>query len=169
MENRVGLFGTVDGSKWREEFIEQYDKLGVPWFNPDAGDNWHPGMIEDENRHLNNDSIILFPVLGESLGTGSLGEIGFSVLNVVRNITNGRNQSLIVLIDEECHDVRKSQLLRDESNRARKLVRSKMADIKHPNVFLVKTLDQMKEISLQLWGWYHQHEKILKIVNDRWI
>lgn len=167
MENCIGLFGTVDGSKWRNAFIDEYNEKNIPWFNPDAGNNWHPGMIEDENRHLNQDSIILFPVLSESLGTGSLGEIGFSVLNVVRNVSNGSNQSLIVLIDDECTDLRKTEEMRKESNRARALVRTKMANVNHPNIFLVDTLVQMKEISLQLWDWHNQHERILEIVNNR--
>lgn len=164
-EKCIGLFGTCDNSTWRNSFIEEYEKLGIEYFNPDAGDNWHPGMIEDENRHLNNDIIILFPVLTESLGTGSLGEIGFSVLNVTRNVMNGKNQTLVVLIDRECHDVRKSVLLREESNRARKLVRSKMEVVRHPNIFLVETLEEMKEVSLQLWNIQEQREEVLKIVN----
>lgn len=48
----VGLFGTCDDSKWREPFIECYEASKIDYFNPDAGDNWHPGMIEDENWHL---------------------------------------------------------------------------------------------------------------------
>jgi len=165
VKNCIGLFGTCDGSKWRAAFIDEYDERNIPWFNPDAGDNWHPGMVDDENRHLNQDSIILFPVLGQSLGTGSLGEIGFSVLNVVRNVSNGSNQSLIVLIDEECTDSRKTQDMRKESNRGRELVRTKMADINHPNIFLVDTLVQMKEISLRLWEIDKQRTELLKVVN----
>jgi len=68
----VGLFGTCDNSKWRDEFIAAYDVLGVDCFNPDAGDNWHHGLVEEENKHLLEDEIILFPVLAESLGFGSL-------------------------------------------------------------------------------------------------
>jgi len=164
MKDCIGLFGTVDGSKWRNAFIDEYNEKNILWFNPDAGDNWHPGMIEDENRHLNHDSIILFPVLGESLGIGSLGEIGFSVLNVVRNVSNGSNQSLIVLIDEECTDFRKTENMRKESNRARALVRTKIADVNHPNIFLVDTLVQMKEISLRLWEIDKQQTELRKMI-----
>ena len=81
MQNVIGLFGTCDGSKWRVPFIEALDELGIEWYNPDAGDNWEPWMAAEENRQLKEDHIILFPVLAESLGVGSLGEIGFSILN----------------------------------------------------------------------------------------
>lgn len=164
MNKCIGLFGTVDGSKWRESFIEEYNQRKIKWFNPDAGDDWHPGMIENENKHLKEDCIILFPVLSESLGTGSLGEIGFSVLNSFRSVINGNNQYLIVLIDEECTDERKTEEQRKNSSNARKLVRSKMADVNHPNVFLVDTLDQMKDLSLRLWALIEQQESMIKAI-----
>jgi hypothetical protein len=139
----VGLFGTCDNSKWREEFIECYENLHVTYFNPDAGDNWHPGLIEDENRHLLEDEIILFPVLAESLGLGSLGEIGFSVLNVIRNIERGSNQHLIVMIDDDCTAANATASEIDHSQRTRKLVKSKLIKVTHPNVIVVNNLNAM--------------------------
>lgn len=148
----VGMFGTCDMSQWRLSFIERYDKEGIAWFNPDAGENWHPGMIEEENYHLNHDEIILFPVLAESLGSGSLGEIGFSVQNVLRNIQNGRRQFLIALIDDDCTDMRKTEEERKRSIKDRKLVKSKLkAQVSCPVITLVNTLDEMMEISLSLY------------------
>ena len=145
------MFGTCDNSKWRLPFMEKYDELGIAWFNPDAGDNWHPGMIEEENHHLNHDEIILFPVLAESLGSGSLGEIGFSVQNVLRNIQNGRRQFLIALIDDDCTDERKTEEERKRSVKDRKLVKSKLrAQVSCPVITLVNTLDEMMQISLDL-------------------
>ena len=50
---QIDITPTVDSVvnyKWRDEFIESYEDRGIKYFNPDAGDNWHPGMIEDENR-----------------------------------------------------------------------------------------------------------------------
>lgn len=148
----VGMFGTCDNSKWRLPFIEKYDELGISWFNPDAGSNWHPGMIEEENFHLNNDEIILFPVLAESLGSGSLGEIGFSVQNVLRNIQNGRRQFLIALIDDDCNDMRKTEEERKRSIKDRKLVKSKLKQqVSCPVITLVNTLDDMMQVSLDLY------------------
>jgi len=96
------------------------------------------------------DKIILFPVLAESLGFGSLGEIGFSILNIKRNIENGSNQYLIVMIDDECTAVSATEDERKHSNRTRKLVKSKLEKVTHPNVLIVKNLDAMLIASLNL-------------------
>ena len=152
-EITVGLFGTCDNSKWRIPFMKKYDELGIKYFNPDAGDNWHPGMIEEENYYLNNAEIILFPILAESLGSGSLGEIGFSVQNVLRNIQNGRRQMLIMLIDDECTDGRKTEEERKRSTKDRALVKSKIqAQVSCPVITLVNTLDEMMEMSVDLYN-----------------
>jgi len=143
----VGLFGTCDNSKWRDDFMISYDTLGVDYFNPDAGDNWHPGLIEEENKHLVEDEIILFPVLAESLGLGSLAEIGFSVLNVIRNIENGSNQHLIVMIDDDCTAESATESERNHSMRTRKLVKSKLLKVTHPNVVVVRNLNAMLVVS----------------------
>lgn len=143
----IGLFGTCDNSKWRDAFMKDYDMRDVDYFNPDAGDDWHPGMIADENKHLREDQIILFPVLGESLGFGSLGEIGFSINNVIRNIANGKDQRLIALIDDECTDDRKDVAARSQSTKARKLVKSKLLEVNHPSVYVVETLEEMLIVS----------------------
>ena len=131
--------------------MEKFDELGIKYFNPDAGDNWHPGMIEEENYYLNNAEIILFPVLAESLGSGSLGEIGFSVQNVLRNIQNGKRQFLIALIDDVCTDERKTEEERVRSTKDRKLVKSKLKEkVSCPVITMVETLDEMMQLSLQL-------------------
>jgi len=153
----IGLFGTCDNSKWREPFIERYDQEGIAWFNPDAGDNWHPGLIPLENYYLNNAEIILFPVLAESLGSGSLGEVGFSVQNVLRNIQNGKRQFLIALIDDECTDMRKTEEERKRSSKDRALVKSKFKEkVSCPVITLVDTMDEMLELSLQLYEFLAQ-------------
>jgi len=164
MQNVIGLFGTCDNSKWREPFMQAYESHKIEFFNPDAGDNWHPGMIEDENRNLREDHIILFPVLGESLGVGSLGEIGFSVLNVLRNIQNGSNQYLIAMIDDVCTDERKTADERKTSDRTRKLVKSKLVDVRHPNVFVVDSLDDMLRLSIDL----HHASSSLSSLKERY-
>ncbi len=165
----IGLFGTCNNSKWREEFIAQYEHDGIDYFNPDAGDHWHPGMIDDENRHLMEDNIILFPVLAESLGFGSLGEIGFSILNIKRNIENGSNQYLIVMIDDICTAELTTDAERDHSNRTRKLVKSKLESITHPNVLIVQNLDAMLIASLnlnQLISAYELTKETISKVNE---
>lgn len=154
-ETTIGLFGTCDNSQWRLPFIKKYDELGIAWFNPDAGDNWHPGLIELENYYLNYAEIILFPILKESLGSGSLGEIGFSVQNVIRNIQNGRQQTLIALIDNDCTDERKSEEERKRSIKDRKLVKTKfLKNVSCPVITLVNTLDEMLIMSLELYDFF---------------
>lgn len=160
MQHAIGLFGTCDNSKWREPFIKEYTARGIAFFNPDAGDNWHPGMIEDENRNLQEDHIILFPVLAESLGQGSLGEIGFSILNVLRNIQSGNNQFLVVLIEDDCTDQRKTADERKLSIKTRKLVKSKLLAVDHPNVFVVASLDDMLELSIALHYHAGRHDTL---------
>lgn len=156
-EITIGLFGTCDNIPWRVPFMERYDELGIKYFNPDAGDNWHPGMIEEENYYLNNAEIILFPILKESLGSGSLGEVGFSVQNVLRNIQNGRPQFLIFLIDDECEDMRKTEEEIKRSTKDRKLVKSKMKQhISCPIVTMVNTLDEMLELSISIYEFMAQ-------------
>jgi len=139
----IGLFGTCDNSKWRDAFMESYEINDVSYFNPDAGDNWHPGLIEQENENLRTAEIILFPVLGESLGLGSLGELGFSILNVKRNIEDGSNQHLIVMIDDECTSENATESEKNHSNRTRKLVKSKLLEVTHKNILIVDSLDSM--------------------------
>lgn len=156
----VGLFGTCDNSKWRIPFMESYEASGVEFFNPDAGDDWHPGLIEEENRHLLEDDIILFPVLSESLGLGSLGEIGFSILNVKRNIENGSNQFLIVMIDDECTAANATASEINHSNRTRKLVKSKLLEVKHPNIIVVEDLNQMQLASYSLMEAIDLHDEV---------
>jgi len=160
----IGLFGTCDNIPWRIPFIERYKKEGMKWFNPDYGSEWHPGCIPEENYFLNNSEIILFPILKDSLGSGSLGEIGFSVQNVVRNIQNGKQQFLIVLIDDDCTDERKTDEERKRSIKDRKLVKSKiMEKLSYPVITIVDSLEEMLDLSIELY----MFAKKGKTVNER--
>ena len=152
----IGLFGTCDNVRWRDPFMKKYDELGISYFNPMI-DDWHPGLIEEENYFLNYGEVILFPILKESLGTGSLGEIGFSGQNVLRNIQNGRSQVLIALIDDDCTDERKTQEERDRSIKDRELVKSKFRkNVSCPVITLCNTLDEMLVLSLEMYEFFAQ-------------
>lgn len=153
----IGLFGTCDNSEWRLPFIKEYERKKITYFNPDMGDNWHSGMIAEENYYLNNAEVILFPILAESLGSGSLGEVGFSVQGVLRNINNGKRQFLIVLIDDECTDERKTDQERKRSTKDRALVKSKFKkSVSYPVITLVNTMDEMMVLSKQLYEFLTQ-------------
>jgi len=147
----IGLFGTCGSSRWRDPFIAAYEARGIPYFNPQVAEGaWHPGMVEDENRHLREDEMILFPVTHETPGTGSLGEIGFSALQAIRS---NRFRTMVFLIDDECRDPKATPEVVMESNRARRLVKSKIAEeARHwHNIHLVGTMEEMLALTLRLW------------------
>jgi len=159
-EITVGLFGTCDNITWREEqFIPMYKERGIKYYNP-VLENWSELLelsrqgkcanpTEEENYYLNNAEIILFPVLKESLGQGSLAEMGFSAQRVIRNIMNGKQQFLITLIDDKCEDMRKTADERRDSDKNRALVKSKLIEqVSWPVITLVETLDQMLAMSI---------------------
>jgi len=141
----IGLFGTCDNIRWRDPFMKKYEELEINYHNPMV-DNWHPGLVEEENYFLNHAEIILFPILRESLGSGSLGEIGFSIQNVLRNIQNGRQQVLIALIDDDCTDERKSHLVKTKFKK----------NVSCPIITLCNTLDEMLILSLELYEFFVQ-------------
>lgn len=144
----VGLFGTCGGSKWREAFETRYRASDIISFNPQKSD-WKPEDAVEEAEHLANDEIILFPVTGETYGTGSLAETGFSILSTVRMDTN---RFVVVMIDKDINPVLKEEnpVAAKESIRARALVRAHLRKVKYKNVYVVETFDEMMEVSLQI-------------------
>lgn len=146
----VGLFGTCGSSRWRDEFIRRYDELGIPFFNPQV-EHWTSELAEIEAQHLANDQLLLFPVTSETYGTGSLAEVGFSILSSLRWNADRR---VVLYIDPQIAPELKEQSpdAAKESLRSRKLVRAHLAQLKHPNVFVVDSLDAMLEISITLFN-----------------
>ncbi len=150
MINVIGLFGTCGASTWRDKFIETYTEQDIKFFNPQLPEGtWHPGCIKEENDHLMQDGIILFPVLAETTGQGSLAEIGFSISASLRR---NPDRYFVFLIDDDCTDVKASPDAIADSIRSRKLVKSKLVDVqkKHSGVFMVNTMEEMLTISLEL-------------------
>jgi len=148
----IGLFGTCGQSTWREAFIKKYTRLGISFFNPQVPDGtWHAGCVAEENKHLVEDDIILFPVLSETTGQGSLAEIGFSINAALKR---NPDRYFIFLIDNECTDVNASAEQRKESNRTRVLVKSKLIleNRKNSGIFIAETLDEMFELSIKVYN-----------------
>ncbi len=145
----IGLFGTCGGSSWRDAFIERYKELKINYYNPQVLD-WTPEMAEIEAEHLVNDDIILFPVTGETFGTGSLAETGFSIMQA---ISSNENRSVVIMVDKEIKDELKvaDPVASKESMRARALVRAHLKKVNKPNVYIIDSLDEMLEISLKLY------------------
>lgn len=135
----VGLFGTCGNSTWRRGIIEQLHSHGFSYFNPQRSD-WKHEHIVEENYHLNNDDVILFVVTKETTGFGSLGEIGFSVLNASQS-----SQKLIILIDDDCDDPNADSKALKESINTRALVKTKVKNLinEHHSVFLAESMTQL--------------------------
>lgn len=148
-EDTVGLFGSCDNHPWREPFIAKYHNEGVPFFNP-VVPNWHPGMVPLEAWHLEHDPVILFPILKETYGIGSLSEVGLGPLRAYRQ---NFYRSFLILIDPEVTDElkEKDSAMAKASNRARALVRGHLERNKADNIVIVSTLEEMLEKSLLLW------------------
>ena len=142
----IGLFGTCGGSVWRDTFMKRYEQEGIAFFNPVVED-WDPSMAEVEAENLANDEIILFPVTKESYGSGSLAEVGFSILQAIR-LDDRRD--FVILIDMDLDESLDDPIARKDSIRARALVKQHLKKQRLKNVYLVESLEEMLEVSVQL-------------------
>ncbi len=147
-KNVIGLFGTCDNIRWRDPFMTRYTAENIQYFNPMV-DNWTKDCVPIEAHHLANDPIILFPVLDQSYGIGSLAEIGFGPLRAMRQTFH---RSFVVLIHpqvtQELQD--KDPAMAKVSNRTRALVLGHLEKVAAENIIIVPTLDDMLEVSLKL-------------------
>lgn len=145
----IGLFGTCGNSKWRDRFMEIYNHYGIDYFNPQV-DDWKPENAQIEAEHLANDEMILFPVTDETLGLGSLGEVGFSILQAIKLDSN---RDIIVMIDNDLNEKAKEHFdesMIRESIKMRALVRAHLKKLSYPNVYMVEDLENMLMLSLKL-------------------
>ena len=152
----IGLFGTCGGSTWRNEFVELYDATGIEYYNPQVL-NWKLEDAKIEAEHLANDDVILFPILAETEGLGSLAEVGFSIIQIIKS---GGTKNIIVMIDDDC--TVKDVAVREASIRMRALVKAHLKKLNsHPNIFIVENLDTMLYLSVEL----HSAERYRKNLN----
>lgn len=142
----VGLFGTCGGSQWRDPFMDRYTELGIEFFNPQVED-WKPEDAEIEADHLADDAIILFPITGETYGTGSLAETGFSALQAIKL---NRHRDFVVMIERELDPSLDDPIARKESLRSRALVRKHLEKLDLASLYVVDSLDDMLELSVEL-------------------
>lgn len=162
MDFTVGLFGTCDGIRWRDPYMKYMDDNKIPYFNPMV-DDWSPDLAHIENQHLLNDEIILFPVLKESLGFGSLSETGFSILQAIQS---PKQRSVIIFIDSNCEPIKQydANIIKLSCN-ARQLVKTKIELINNSNIFLVNSLEEMWDRCLRLITIYQTNNHHCKICN----
>lgn len=142
MNKIIGLFGTCGASTWRKMFITVYEKIGIQFFNPQKED-WAPEDAQIEAEHLASDDIVLFPVTGDTYGSGSLAEVGFAVANAMNS-----NQKVIIFIADSVSAELTDTIAIKESMRARALVKAHLTKIKHENVIVVNSMDEMLTTSL---------------------
>lgn len=143
----IGLFGTCGGSKWRDPFMEKYQAESIPFFNPQV-DDWKPEDAIKEAEHLADDEVILFPITSETYATGSLSEVGFSILQAIR-LDDRRD--FVVMVDLRLDDKLDDPIARKESLRARALVLQHLKKLRLKNLYVVASLDEMLEVSVQLF------------------
>ena len=93
------------------------------------------------------DDIVLFPVTGETYGTGSLSETGFSVLQAIRV---NRHRDFVVMIERELSDHLDDPVARKESIRARALVSKHLEKLDIASLYVVNSLSDMLELSVGL-------------------
>jgi len=143
----IGLFGTCGNSQWRTPFMSRYNQEGIQFFNPQVVD-WKPEDAVIEAEHLANDQVVLFPITGETYGTGSLAETGFSVLNAIR-LEDRRD--FVIMIEQELDDNLEDAVARKESLRARALVKEHLKKLRLSNLYVVNSLEEMLEVSVTLY------------------
>jgi hypothetical protein len=111
-------------------------------------DDWHPGLVAEEAKHLAEDEVILFPVLGWSYGEGSLSELGFGPLKAMRQ---NMHRSFVFYIETTLHERLTDPERCKASLRARKLLLGHLSELSAPNVYVASSLESMLETSLALY------------------
>jgi len=154
----IGLFGTCGGSKWRDPFKLKYAEKGITYFDPNKID-WKEEDAIEEARHLAEDDIILFPITNETYGTGSLSEVGFSILNAIRL---DKQRHFVVMIENGLLPELNNQTARKESLRSRALVAQHLKKLELKNLYVVESLAEMLEISLDLFDVAERQERLSK-------
>ena len=136
--------------------MSKYDELGIEYFNPMV-DDWNPGMVPLEAEHLAEDEVILFPILGWSYAEGSLSEMGFGPLKAIRQ---NFQRSFVFYIEMELHERLNDPDRCKASLRSRKLVLGHLEEVAASNIYVVKSIDEMFEVSVKL---YQAHKGMREI------
>lgn len=145
----VGMFGTCDGSQWREPFKAVYALKNIPFFDPQKED-WKPEDAEVEAEHLAEDAVVLFPITDESYAIGSLSEIGFSILNAI-SLDDRRDFVVFITPTLQERLMIDNPALAKASLRGRALVKQHLKKLRLGNVYIVTSLEEMLEVSMILY------------------
>ena len=71
---KVGLFGTCNGSTWREELISLLEKNNIDYFNP-VVDVWDDEARRKEEYEKDNCDFCLFVITSKMEGVFSIAEV----------------------------------------------------------------------------------------------
>lgn len=149
----VGMFGTCGESTFRQDLlIPAYEAAGVTYYNPQVGvGEWGPEMADIEADHLAFDVVQTWPVTGETYAIGTLAEQGFSVASTMR-AESPFPKFIVPMVELTLSPELTDQQLRKESIRARKLITAHFEKSSAPNVFLTRTLEEMRDVSIAVYG-----------------
>jgi hypothetical protein len=173
-ETIVGLFGTCGNTTFRKDmFIPKFEESGIAYYNPQLGPGeWSPSCAEVEAEHLASDDIILFPITEDTYGLGSLSEVGFSFLQAVKLNTDrdfivliqqNLVESLMVDNKEDSKNITSLELAK-ESLKMRALVKQHIKKMSMNNVYIVDTLEEMLDLSVEL----HKIKSLLKPLREKY-
>lgn len=143
MNHCIGLFGTCGDSKWRDPFIALYNQLHITYFDPQV-DNWTSDRAKVEAEHLQEDDVIVFPILDGTYGFGSLAETGYAILQSFQI----PERHLLIYVAPTVSEklTRDNPILAQESNRARKLVIAHLNEVNkrgHRKIHIYDKLEDM--------------------------
>ncbi len=145
----IGLFGTCGNSTWRNEFIIEYKKINILYYNPQV-ENWTPEDAKIEAEHLANDEIILFPITSETYAFGSLSEVGFSILQAIK--LDDRREFVILIDDFLDESLQENKVAAKDSLRSRALVKQHLKKLRLSNLYLVDSMEEMLKTSIELYS-----------------
>jgi hypothetical protein len=157
----VGMFGTCgtkEQSPWRSEFRKEYEGLDISFFDPQK-DDWVPEDAIVEADHLAEDLVILFPVTSMTYGLGSISEVGFSILQAIK-LDDRRD--FIIKIDNFLDPSLNDEVLIKESMRGRVLVIKHLEKLRLDNVYVVDDLQQMLNLSIELYWIAEKRQRFAK-------
>lgn len=76
---RVFLGGSCNPTTWRKDTaIPLLEKYGITYYNPQV-EEWHEGLIEEENKAKNGAQVLLFAIDDMTRGVMSIAEAAFYI------------------------------------------------------------------------------------------
>ena len=91
----------------------------------------------------------MFPITNETYASGSLSEVGFSILNAI-NLDDRRD--FVIYIDQDLlPELQENKVAAKESLRSRALVTQHLKKLRLANLYIVNNLEEMLDVSVVLY------------------